>query len=178
MRDLQDRIARTYENIETVCLPDRVFTFSDQETVLLLASERNISAHANVLTRTFWILDNDRQRLFETGQLSGEVSKTISRSLERPLRLWNPPLSELWDYLEVCSKLKDLADIHRGIEWNISLKENRELLISAHQESGFKKGLDTAQDKIETYFVKGVVYLNVDEQYRRTTAHHFPWDKT
>ena len=176
--DLQDGIARIYKNIEAVALPDRIFAFSDQETILVLASERNDSARTSVLTRTFWIRDNDRLPLLVTGQLPGEVIKAISRSAsQRPMRLWNPPLSELWDYLEGYSKLKDMAEIHRGIEWNISLKENRELLISAHQEPGFRKGLDTAQKKIEPYFVKGVVYLNVDEQYRRTTAHHFRWDK-
>jgi hypothetical protein len=177
-RDLQDHIARSYQNIETISLPDRVFAFSDQETVLLLASGRNDSAQANVLTRTFWVKDNDRQSLLETGQLQGEVIRVVSRAAaERPIRLWNPPLSELWDYLEGYPELKDMTEIHWGIEWNISLKENRELLVSPFQEHGFKKGLDTAQDKIEPYLIKGVVYLNVHERYRRRAAHHFPWDK-
>jgi hypothetical protein len=177
-QDLQDRIARSYENIETISLPDRVFAFSDQETVLLLASGRNDSAQANVLTRTFWVRDHDRQSLLETGQLQGEVIRVVTRSVaERPTRIWNPPLFELWDYLEGYPVLEDMAEIHRGIEWNISLEDNRGLLVSPFQEQGFKKGLDTAQDKIEPYLIKGIVYLNVDERYRRTTAHHFPWDK-
>jgi hypothetical protein len=177
-RDLQEHIARSYENIETISLPDRVFAFSDQETVLLLASGRNDSTQANVLTRTLWVRDDDRQSLLDIGRLQGEVSRVVSRSAaDRPIRLWNPPLSELWGYLEGYPELKDVAQIHRGIEWNISLKENRELLISTHSEPGYRKGLDTAQEKIEPYFVKGIVYLNIDEQYRRTTAHHFLWDK-
>ncbi len=176
--DLQDRIARIYKNIETVALPDRIFAFSDQETTLVLASERNDSARADVETRTIWIRDNDRLPLLVTAQLPGEVIKVISRSAEhRPMRLWSPPLSEIWDYLEGYSQLKDMVEIHRGIEWNISLKENRQLLISDHQEPGFRKGLDTVKDKIEPYFVKGIVYLNVDEQYRRTNANLLLWDK-
>ena len=37
--------------------------------------------------------------------------------------------------------------------------------------------MDTVQGKIETYDAERFVYLNMDEQYRRTTAHSFPWDK-
>ncbi len=174
--DLQDHIARVYKNIEAVALPDRIFAHSDQETVLVLASERNDSGRASVLTRTFWVRDNDRLPLLKAGRLSGEISKVISRSApERPVRIWNPPLSDLWDYLEGYPKFKDVAEIHRGIEWNISLKENRELLISAHQEPGFRKGLDTAQGKIEPYHATRFLYLNMDQQYRRTSAHHLPW---
>jgi len=176
--DLQDCIVRSYENIETISLPDRVFAFSDQETVLLLASGRNDSARANVRTRSFWVQDNDRQYLLETGQLPEAVSRVVSRSTtERAIRLWNPPLPALWDYLEQYPVMKDMAEIHWGIEWNISLKENRELLVSSFQQYGFNKGLDTAKNKIEPYVIKGVVYINVDEKYRRRAAHNFPWYK-
>lgn len=175
-RDLQDRIARIYQAVETIALPDRIFAFSDQETVLLLASERNDSAQAKVLTRTFWIRENDRQSLIETGKLPKEVVKVISRSVaERPIRLWNPPLSELWDYLEVYPRLGDIAEIHRGIEWNISLRDSRGVLVSSLEKPGFSKGLDTAHGKIEPYHATKFVYLNLDEQYRRTTAHNLPW---
>jgi len=176
--DLQDQIARLYKNIETVALPDRIFAFSDQETVLVLASERNDSEQADVQTRTFWIRDNDRQPLIEKSRLPDEVSKVICRSAaKKPLRIWNPPLAELWEYLERYPRLQEVAEIHRGIEWNISLRENRDRLISPIERPSFVHGLDTAQGKIEPFHAKGFVYLNMDPQYQRTTAHKFAWDK-
>ena len=175
---LQDRIARAYKVIEAIALPDRVFAFSDQETMLVLASERKDSAQARVQTRTFWVHDNDRRPLLETGRLPVKSTDVDGcPASDRLFRIWNPPLSELWDYLECYPRLGDVALIHRGIEWNISLKNNRDVLISPVEAPGFVKGLDTARGKIEPYYVKGLVYLNMDQQYQRTTAHHFPWGK-
>lgn len=175
--DIQDRIARIYKNIETIALPDRIFVFSDQETMLVLAYERNNATKANVFTRTFWVRENDRQALLETGQLPEGITNVINRSTHpKPISSWNTPLSEIWDYLKSYPHIKDITDIHRGIEWNISLKKNRSVLISSVPKSGFKKGIDKVRGKIEPYYAEGLVYLNMDKRYRRTTAHLFPWD--
>lgn len=175
--DIQDRIARTYKNIETIALPDRIFVFSDQETVLVIASERNKATKANVLTRTFLVREKDRQLLLETGQLPEGISKVINRSTHTaPISPWNTPLSETWDYLKSYPQLKDITDIHRGIEWNVSLEKNRSVLISSVPKLGLKKGLDKVPGKLEPYYAQEFVYLNMDERYRRTTAHSFPWD--
>ncbi|MCK4821069.1 hypothetical protein KA005_35220, partial [bacterium] len=176
--DLQDRIARAYKNIETIALPDRIFAFSDQETMLVLASDRNKATKTNVFVRTFWIRENDRRPLLETGQLPEGISKVINRSTHREfISLRNVPLNEIWNYLKNHPRLEAIADFHQGIWWNVSLEKNRNSLISSKPNSGFRKGLDTVQGKIEGYNVQRFVYLNMDEQYRRTTAHSFPWDK-
>jgi len=175
--DIQDRIARIYKKIETIALPDRIFVFSDQETMLVLAYERNNATKANVFTRTFWVRENDRQALLETGRLPEGITNVINRSTHpKPISSWNTPLSEIWDYLKSYPHIKDITDIHRGIEWNISLKKNRSVLISSVPKSGFKKGIDKVRGKIEPYYAEGLVYLNMDKRYRRTTAHLFPWD--
>ena len=177
-RDMQERIAITYKNVETIALPDRIFAFSDQETMLVLASDRNEDTKTNVFIRTFWIHENDRRPLLETGQLPEGISKVINRSNHRgPISLRNVPLSEIWNYLKNHPRLEAIANFHQGIWWNVSLEKNRNSLISSKPNSGFRKGLDTVQGKIEAYNVQRFVYLNMDEQYRRTTAHSFPWDK-
>ena len=83
----------------------------------------------------------------------------------------------VFDYLTSNPKLRDIAEVHRGIEWDISLKENRSILISSEPRTGFKKGLDKVSKKMEPYWAKGFIYLNMDERYRRTYAHSLPWDK-
>jgi len=177
-RDMQDRIAGTYKNVETIALPDRIFAFSDQETMLVLASDRNEDTKTNVFIRTFWIHENDRRPLLETGQLPEGISKVINRSTHiKSISLGNVPLYEIWNYLQDYSRLGAIADFHQGIWWNVSLEKNRSSLISSNPNPGFKKGLDTVQGKIESYDSERFVYLNMDERYRRTTAHSFPWDK-
>ena len=176
--DLQDHIARTYKNIETIALPDRIFSFSDQETMLILASEQNRATKTNTFTRTFWIREDNRRHFLETGRLPEGIGKKTNRSTHTALiSLWNAPLSDIWGYLKSNPKLKDIAHVHRGIEWNISLKTNRSILISSDPKPGFKEGLDKVPGKIETYWAQGFVYLNMDERYRRTNAHSLPWDR-
>jgi type I restriction-modification system DNA methylase subunit len=176
--DLQDHIARNYKNIETIALPDRIFAFSDQETILVLASERDESSKADVSIRTFWVRENDRLAFLETAQLPKAIGKSVNRSGHtKSISLWYPPLSDIWDYLMGNPKLQAITEIHRGIEWNIPLNENRNKLISNEQKTGFKKGLDKVPGKIAPFWAEGFVYINVDEKFRRRRAHSFPWDK-
>ena len=175
--DLQDRIARNYMNIEIIALPDRIFAFSDQETMLVLASKRNEATDVYVNTRSFWVEENDRKPFLETARLPHGIDKTIYRASHTiPISFWNPPLSEIWDYLRANPILKDIAEFHQGIWWNTSLEKEKNRLISSNPKIGFKKGLDTIRRKIEPYYAQGFKYLNMDERYQRTAAHLFPWE--
>ncbi|PIX26684.1 MAG: hypothetical protein COZ68_00540 [Deltaproteobacteria bacterium CG_4_8_14_3_um_filter_43_13] len=176
--DLQDRIARNYKNIETIALPDRIFAFSDHETMIVLASERDKSTRTAISTKTFWVRENDRLPFLETAQLPEAIGKKVNRASHTvPISLWHPPLFEIWEYLKANPRLKDIAEIHRGIEWNIPLTKSRDILISSDPKPGFKKGLANVREKIEPYYALGFVYLNMDEQYKRTNAHLLPWDR-
>lgn len=177
--ELQSRIARHYTNIETVALPDRVFVFSDQETMLVLASRPDPKGDAEVFTKTFWVGEEDREPFLKTGRLPEAVKKITSRALIQKAHrdLWNPPLWEIWEYLTEFPKLKAYAEIHRGIEWNIPLQENEGLLIAPEPKQGFKMGIDKVPGKLEPYWIEGIVYLNLNRKYKRTNAHDLPWQK-
>ena len=176
--DLQDVMARKYKKMEAISLPDRIFAFSDQETMLVLASDRDESPKADISIRTFWVRENDRQPFLETAQLPASGGKSVNRARHKtPISLWHPPSSEIWEYLRVNPRLKDIAEVHRGIEWNIPLSENRSKLISLEEKPQFKKGLDTVPGKIEPYHVQGLVYLNMEGRFKRTNAHYLPWGR-
>ena len=81
------------------------------------------------------------------------------------------------DYLNSNPKLRDVADVHGGIEWNISLKENKGTLISSEPKPGFQKGLDRILGEIEPYHAQGSVHLNMDDRFRGAPVHPLPWDK-
>ncbi len=174
--DIQDRIARNYKNIETIALPDRIFAFSDQETMLILASGRDESTKARISTRTIWVRENDRRPFLEAGLLPEAYSRLLSRSTQgAPTDLWNPPLWEIWDYLKDYPRFGNIAKFHRGIQWNIPIEENKSALISSDPKPGFKKGIDKVPGRIEPYYAKHFAYLNMAEEYRRRKAHLFPW---
>ena len=177
--ELQNRIAGHYTNIETVALPDRVFAFSDQETILLLASRHDPEKDARVFTKTSWVREKDRKPFLESGHLPEAVGKTTSRGVIQKAHkdLWNAPLWEVWEYLKQYPQLDEIADIHRGIEWNISLKENKPTLLASHPKFRFKLGIDKVPKKLEPYWLKRPVYLNLHNKYQRKNAHDLPWAK-
>jgi hypothetical protein len=174
---LQRRIAAHYAHIETVALPDRIFAFSDQETMLIIASRLDPSPDAKVLTRTSWVLETDRKAFLEKGNLPEAVGKTISRKVLQKAHkdLWNPPFGDLLEHLRHLPHLDEISDIHRGIEWNIPFEENKQLLVSSEPKAGFRLGIDKVPRKLESYWLKGTVYLNMDRRYQRTNAHDLPW---
>lgn len=177
--ELQSRIARHYTNIETVALPDRMFAFSELETMLVLASRLDPAKDARVFTKTSWVREKDRRPFLEAGHLPEAMRKTTSRMVIKKAHkdLWNPPLWEISEFLDNYPRLKEIADAHRGIEWNIPFKENIETLISDKPKTGFMKGMDRVPGKLEPYLAKDLVYLNIEEKYRRTNAHFLPWEK-
>lgn len=177
--DLQSRIAGHYTNIETVALPDRVFAFSDQETMLILASRPEKEKDAKVFTATSWVREENRKLFLETGYLPEAVERTTARAVIQKAHkdLWNPPLWEIWEYLDEYPKVSEIADIHRGIEWNIPFRKNEEMLVSKIPKAGFKKGLVNARGNIETYIANNFIYLNMAERFRRTNSHFLKWEE-
>lgn len=175
--DLQSRIAGHYTKIETVALPDRVFEFSDQETMLVLASRLDPAVDQKIFTRTFWVREKERESFMNSGYLGQAVGKTLKRSVLQKAHkdLWNPPLWEILEHVSDNTILGDIANIHRGIEWNVQLKNNKNILVTDEPKPGFKKGIDRVSGKLETYWAEDFVYLNMDKKYRRTNAHLLPW---
>lgn len=176
-QELQTQIARKYKKIETIALPDTIFKYSEHEPILLIASDYNLEENAFASISTFWVRNKDKSEIVELGQLPNEIKNVISRSNPGHISLWKDPFSEIWEYLDKNPRLGRIAEIHRGIEWNVPLSDNRDLLISLTSGHEYKNGLDTASGKIEPFYVKDLVYLNMDEKYRKGAAHLLPWSK-
>ncbi|MBW2031078.1 MAG: N-6 DNA methylase [Deltaproteobacteria bacterium] len=177
--ELQSRIAGHYTNIETVALPDRVFAFSDQETMLFLASRPDPAVDVKIYTKTSWVREEGRKPFLETGHLPEAEERTNSRRVIQKAHkdLWNPLLWEVWECLKDYPQLDEIGRIHRGIEWSISLKGHESILVASQSKPGFKRGIDKVPNKLEPYWLKAAVYLNMDKKYQRTSAHDLPWAK-
>ena len=82
----------------------------------------------------------------ELHQVSSEYAAEFSIQAARR-SLLVPELPEVWDFLVDHPKLGDVAEIYRGIEWNIPLVEdgtetgNRPQLVKSHPSEGYKLGI-------------------------------------
>ncbi|MBL7208768.1 MAG: hypothetical protein ISS52_01595 [Dehalococcoidia bacterium] len=174
-RELRETVGSTYSRLELVALPDKVFRHSDAEAVLLLAEGEPAAA----IHITSALVDKDDLPIFRR---QGTATYTTERdvptdSMTRGNMLWEPPLSQVWDRLSSYERFGNIAEIHRGIEYTIPLRPNREKFVSSHPREGFEKGLDMVREGFEPYISRDNVFLNVGPDEMRTNAYLHHWNK-
>jgi hypothetical protein len=174
-RQVKKQINECYKDITLVELPP-IFTFSEAETVLLIA-------HGNQTSQPTWqsviVEKKDYQQFISTGQptLQTAIPFNPVKNGEESDLLWQSRLKHIWDELASLPHLGDIADIHRGIEYNLSLKENENELVSDIPQGGFARGLRKVTDDFEPYTVSTATYLNMNPVLMRRDAYKLPWDK-
>jgi type I restriction-modification system DNA methylase subunit len=113
---VRQRLAETFEEIELVALPDRIFEKATYPSALIIAKGLRKNDHRIVRLRAKDVRDADREAFLKTGSVS--ASRTLVRDAANG-RLWVSELDEVWSYLETAPRLGDQADIYRGLQWRI-----------------------------------------------------------
>ncbi|NQT51114.1 N-6 DNA methylase [bacterium] len=173
-RLFHERIRDSYGRVELVALPDRVFTHSDAESALLLACEGRRASGTECQVRSSIVYDAGRRAFLADGSVGWD---TLRSSPPEAPSLWTTPSEEVWERLDAAPKLRDVAEVHRGIEFSLPLdEEHRDRLISSRRRRGFVKGLHTVPEHLnEAFVLKGHVWLNTSEDVMRGNAHRRPW---
>ena len=171
----KDKINELYKDVTLVELPP-IFNFSDAETVLLIARGNHTSQS---LWRSVVVERKDYEQFTYTGQptLQVEIPHNLVSSENESRILWYGRLQHIWDELSPLQSLGEIADIHRGIEYNVSLKKDENKVISSEPREGFAKGLRLISSDFEPYITKSSTYLNMDPNFMRREAYKLPWDR-
>lgn len=121
----------------------------------------------------------DYQQFVYTGQPTLQTSTPFNliRNGEENDILWQSRLQRVWDKLASFPRLGDVAEIHRGIEYKLSLEENEDKLVSDVPREGFARGLRQVTDDFEPYTASSSTYLNMKPELMRREAYKLPWDK-
>ncbi len=174
-KEVRSHIGQTYSSIEVVALPDQVFRHSDAEAVLLLASKKG---SRTVRLQTAVVDRGDLENFYLTHQPSRQSEddfEASSSSFEKSI--WLPALQEVWKATTRLQRLSDVADIHRGIEFNIPFRPNESALISETASPGFRLGIQKVKDSVEPFLIRKMVYLNVSPDHMRGQAYRHPWQE-
>jgi len=174
-RESRQKLARVYGQVEVVRFSRHLFEHSDVETVLLLAYAK----HAEVSSfRTSMVKKNDQQAFLETGQATWQVSAPAGylRASESP-EFWYTPWQSIFDELELAPRLKNIAEIHRGIEFARSLREDSSQLVASAPRPGFQPGLLNTKTGFEPYVAWPTVYLNTEPFNMRHSAPTRQWER-
>ncbi len=171
-REVRNAVAQRYRDIEVVAMPDGIFQESDLETALLLA--RRPSKSVEQVSLTFAHVKDDCREQFLT---RSEVSRRehAMRSADQLAQSVSLPLfREIWERLADNPKLGELAEIHRGVEWQPPFREEK--YTSPTPKSGFKRGLLKVTERFTAYLPPDTVYLSTRPQDRRGGAFDYPWE--
>ena len=174
-KGVRERLAKRFRNLELVSLPDKVFDTAEHETALLIAhGQRKAMFPAQVNHRK--VNDGEWPAFRDYHQTSTEAEGTIAPE-SAAINLGIVDLQDVWTHLAKSPRLRDIADdIHRGIEWNISLKEYRSLLVSDKPKPGFRKGIPSAPKGVfNAYQCPPVKYLNVESKYQLYKSFDLDW---
>lgn len=174
-RDARRRLAATYQEIDIVALPDTVFQYSDVETALLIAHGIRTSSPQR---RVASVAKQDYEQFLQTGAPTWreELPSELIDTRGYPV-FWRTPLWRVWDALERLPRLGDIAEVHRGIEYRISMRTHQEELVSSEPKPGFAAGLVNVKGGFEPFFISASVFLNIDPSVMQYKAYKLPWDQ-
>lgn len=174
-RELRATVGSAYSRLELVALPDKVFRHSDAEAVLLLME----GEPAATIHITSALVDKDDLPIFRRqGTVTYRTERDISTdSITRGDMLWEPPLSQVWHRLRSYERFGTIAEVHRGIEYSIPLKLNREKFVSSHSQEGFQKGIDNVGRGFEPYVLRDFIFLKTSPDVMRRKSHLYPWNR-
>lgn len=160
-------LARHYSAIELLALPDHVFTHSDHETVLLVASGRRTNnLWATVTCRIATGAEYPAFREHGLEPRAEVATRAVPETITRPFRIWAPTVSQLWDHLDTAPRLSALADVVRGVEWLTSEMVSRELC------AGWQPAYTSAEEGVGQYRLGASRYVDPSEvnRHRRRRA--------
>ncbi|HMB84095.1 MAG TPA: N-6 DNA methylase [Terriglobales bacterium] len=179
--EVRKRIAERFASIEITLLPDRAFPDADAEIAILIATDPIPHKGCRVINRKV----NDGASPWADFEESHKVSSEYSAefpvdAVERSLVV--PELPEVWDFLVSYPTLDDVAEVYRGIEWNIPLIENgretgnRSLLVKDRPTEGFRKGI-APQTDFKIFERPATAYLDFRPEMQKGGPWRHAWDK-
>jgi hypothetical protein len=179
--EVRERIAKRFRSVEITLLPDRAFDGADSEIAILIAQDPIPHKATCVVNRKVSDGASHWSAFEESHQVSSEYAAEMSIEAAKQSFLV-PDLPEVWSFLMSYPMLGDVAEVHRGIEWNIPLTEkgvetgNRSQLVKSRPAEGYRLGVAP-----QTYFTifeePATAYLNFRPELQRGNPWRHAWGK-
>jgi hypothetical protein len=170
-RNLRARLAATYDRIELVSLPDRIFEKATYPCALVIATDRRpvetLTKPVRLIAKT--VVDADRERFLAHGSVT---SQRHSVRAAHAGNIWIGELDALWSYLEDAPRLGNCADIGRGLQW----RSQRAGVFNAPGPMR-ERGIYKPADSLIPFHLMNTVWLSIDPElsYRQGPLQRL-WD--
>lgn len=172
-REVRERLARRYENLEVVALPDGIFHQSDLETALLIAQGPSATKPTQVSLSFAEVVEKDRDAFLAQSAVSRREQAFRSED-ELTQTMAIPLFREIWERLAHLPTLGEVAEIHRGVEWQPPFDES--VYVSSKPKRGFQRGLLKVTERFTGFIPPEAVYLSTINEHRRRQAFDHRWE--
>ncbi len=168
-RAVREMLARRFQDLEVVALPDKIFHVSQTESALLLARSPNNTRNATTVTFAE-VEERDRETFLDSHRVSRrDVRRRSVEAVQESVVL--PPLWAVWESLRESSTLGDVADFHHGVQWRSFSEEG---CYSLSKRAGFRPGYTQVRRQMVAFEPLTTEYLNfAPDNIRR--AGNLPW---
>ncbi len=173
-REIRKLLAQRFQELEVVALPDRVFRISQVEAALLIAKMPRTDEHNHITISYTEVQDKDREHFLTTyGYTRKETQAKTSQEAEESLTVI--ALREIWERLSAYPRLEDIAEIHRGVEWQPPFDPNK--YLSDTEKPGFERGIHSVAEHLFCFQAPPSEYLCTKPEARRRNAFELPWQQ-
>ena len=177
--EVRELVAKRFASIEITLLPDRAFD-ADSEIALLIATDPIPHRTCRVVNRKVNDDPLSWSQFEGAHSVSSEYFADISVDEARETLLV-PELPEVWDFLVNYPTLSDVAELHRGIEWNLPLTGkrgaetgNRSKLVSDDPHTGYRLGV-APKTEFSVFEQPRLAYLSFKPEVQRGNAWKYAW---
>jgi hypothetical protein len=159
-RDLRRALLRDFEIREICLFPDKVFSFSDAESAILIG--RRARANGSQV-RYRHIREGDLQSFRSADTTAGARNLPQSRfSGDESFSLRLPDLEEVWNALADNPTLDDVADLGRGFEYHSVDLPSGSVTFSDQRFPGGQRGFLRFDHGLQLHELPRLHWLNLD----------------
>ena len=170
-RHVLEAALQRYSDVELLELPENTFAHATIGAVVLIAQNpRAYDSSSRTTLRHSVVRRKDFAQFVRTLQPSSSRTVDVAPSQTPSIQVLDP-LRELWGYLSDSPKLREVARIHRGLEWTFDQSQ----ASSARPAKGRKPGLHRLNGSISQFRLLNHVYLEARAEYLRGGAGDRPW---
>jgi N-6 DNA methylase len=168
-------IAREFELGEICLFPDKVFTFSEAESAILLGRKIDPFRKATVSVRYRRVREHDIDRFKQSYVATTEQWVPQTRFVTKAdANMAVPDLDEIWAWCQYLPKCYEIAHIGKGLEYkNKAVLPANAQTISPHPFPGAVRGFANPRKDLQIHGQPPEVWMSLDPRvisHRRTGA--------
>ncbi|MCF8205454.1 MAG: N-6 DNA methylase [Methylotenera sp.] len=172
-RAIIEQATRSYQDVELLMLPEGTFSIARVGAEVLIAQHPRSADDSQPVRLRHSVIDRGDFDRFQSTLKPSRQEVVFVDPKASPGLVGLKPLRDLWAELARYPRLSSIADIHRGLEWNV----DQSLASKATRSAGFKPGLHRIGGSIDQFRILERRYLNCRAEDLRGGAINLPWAK-